>query len=96
MEKDKIRVYNNIDESPYFYEYKEYKFYFSSEFYQRNFRMRLESYVKEETYKLKNRYKILNTKFLKDLEEILYISLYKRIEKRGFRIYKYDIKIKEM
>ena len=96
MKKDKTRVYNNIDESPYVYEYNEYKFYFSSEFYARNFRLRLESYVKEEVYKLKNRYKILNTKFLEDLKEILYISLYKRIEKRGFRIYKYDIRIKEM
>lgn len=95
MEKEKI-VYNNIDESPYCLEYNEYKFYFSSEFYKRNFGLRLEPYVKEETYKLANRYKILNSKFLDDLKEVLYISLYKKIEKRGFRIYKYDIRIKEM
>ena len=95
MEKEKI-VYNNIDESPYCLEYKEYKFYFSSEFYKRNFSLRLEPYVKEETYKLANRYKISNSKFLDDLKEVLYISLYKKIEKRGFRIYKYEIRIKEI
>ena len=95
MEKEKI-VYNNIDESPYCFEYNEYKFYFSSEFYKRNFSIRLDQYVKEETYKLINRYKILNSKFLEDLKEVLYISLYKKIEKRGFRIYKYEIRIKEM
>ena len=39
-----------------------------------------------EKYKLINRYKIVNSRFLETLNEVLYISLYKKIEKRGFRI----------
>lgn len=86
MEQDQKVVYNNINESPYYFDYYNFRFYFSSSFYRRNFANRVEAYVREEKYKLINRYKIVNSKFLDTLNEVLYISLYKKIEKRGFRI----------
>lgn len=85
MESEKI-VYNNINESPYYFDYYNFRFYFSSAFYRRNFANRVEAYVKEERYKLINRYKIINSRFLDVINEVLYISLYKKIEKRGFRV----------
>ena len=87
MEVDKI-VYNNINESPYYFDYYNYRFYFSSAFYRRNFKNKIEDYVREEKYKLINRYKIINSCFLDVINEVLYISLYKKIEKRGFRVLK--------
>lgn len=87
MEKN-IIVYQNIEESPFFYQFENYKFYFSSQFYRRNFKNRIEAYIKEETYKIKNRYKIINDRFFDVLKEVLIISYYKKIEKRGFRVYK--------
>lgn len=94
MEADKI-VYNNINESPYFFDYKNYRFYFSSAFYRRNFKNKIESYVREEKYKLMNRYKIINPIFIDVINEVLYISLYKKIEKRGFRVLKDNLLYKE-
>lgn len=87
--KEKIpNVYQNIEESIYSYRYLNYEFYFSSQFYKRNFKLRLDQYIKQETYKLKNRYKTLNEEFIESLQEVLLIALYKQIEKRGFRVYK--------
>lgn len=86
--KKRINVYQDIEESPICCNYEEYEFYFSSAFYLRNFKEQLGSFLKVETLKLKNRYKIINSQFENLLKEVLLISLYKRIEKRGFRIYK--------
>lgn len=88
MEKEKI-VYQNIEESPFSYKYEDYEFYFSSQFYRRNFKKRLPLYLKEETFKIKNKYKIRNEEFvLIFFKEFLLITLYKKIEKRGFKILK--------
>ena len=81
MEKPKI-VYQNIEESPFSLKYEEFEFFFSSQFYKRNFKKRVDSYILEETYKIKNE------KFVAILKEVLLIALYKKIEMRGFRIYK--------
>lgn len=89
MEKEKI-VYNDIEESKFFLEYKDFTLYFSSAFYLRNFKLRFPSFLREETFKLKNRYKIINNEFIEFLEEILIIAYYKKVEKRGFRVYKND------
>ena len=91
----RINVFQNIEESTINYKFENYTFYFSSEFYKRNFRLRIEDFIKEETYKLKNRYQIKNKIFLENLKEVLIISLYKRIEKRGFRIYLNQERYKE-
>lgn len=87
MEKVKI-VYQNIEESPFSLKYDEFEFFFSSQFYKRNFKKRVEPFIMEETYKIKNRYKIRNEKFVANLKEVLLIALYKKIEMRGFRVYK--------
>lgn len=81
-------VYQNIDDSPYYLEIENFTFYFSSAFYLRNFKLKLPGYLREEEYKMRNRYKIVNSKFFDLLKEVLMISLYKKIEKRGFKIFK--------
>lgn len=94
MEKN-IIVYQNIEDSPFFFQYENYKFYFSSQFYRRNFMNRIDNYILEESYKIKNRYKIINDKFFEILKEVLLVSFYKKIEKRGFRIYINEERYKE-
>ena len=72
----------NLNESDYIFENEGFMFYFSSEFNKKRFIDQLNEYVKIETMKLQNRYNI-NIKF----DVMFMISLYKLIEKRGFRIY---------
>ncbi len=81
-------VYQNIDDSPYYLEIENFTFYFSSAFYQHNFKLKLPGYLREEEYKMRNRYKIINSEFFDLLKEVLMISLYKKIEKRGFKVFK--------
>lgn len=72
----------NLKESEYYFKYKGLRFYFSSEFYKNKFITEVENYIETETLKIQVKYNI-NINF-----DILFmISLYKKIEKRGFRIY---------
>ena len=71
----------NIEESKYFYTYKGLTFYFSSIFYLKKFEREIKNYIDSETKKLYNKYKV-NANY----ELMLSVALYKRIEKRGFRI----------
>lgn len=82
-------VYNDLNESNYTYKYKRYTFYFSSEFYLEKFKSEIDDYIKIETNKLK-------VKFRSEIiaEEFLAICLYKKIEKRGFKILYNDDEIK--
>ena len=91
MNEDLNKVYQDINESPYYVEIDDFTFYFSSDFYRKKFKNSVYSYVKEEEFKLRNRYHILNINFFNLLKEVLMISLYKKIEKRGFRVYKEDL-----
>lgn len=75
-------IYLNINESDYFFKHKGLIFYFSSEFYKKKFIDEIESYISTETLKLQGKYN-MNINF--DL--LFMISLYKKIEKRGFRVY---------
>lgn len=75
-------VYKNIDDSLYFFEYNCIKFYFSSSLYLEKFKQNYVKTIKEETLKLRLKYKC---NFIGD--EMILIMLYKKIEKRGFRIY---------
>lgn len=72
----------NLRESEYFYKYKGLIFYFSSEFYKKKFAENVANFIETETYKLQVKYNI-NINF----EIMFMISYYKKIEKRGFRIY---------
>lgn len=72
----------NLNESEYYFKYKGLVFYFSSEFYKNKFANEITNYNETETLKLQVKYNI-NINF-----DILFmLSLYKKIEKRGFRIY---------
>ncbi len=94
-ESQEVRVYQNIEESPIYYDYENFRFYFSSAFYRRNFKTRIDNYINEETYKIRNRYKIFNEKFFDLLKEVLLVSYYKKIEKRGFKVYLNEVRYKE-
>lgn len=71
----------NLNESEYYFKYKGIVFYFSSEFYRNKFANQVQDYIERETFKLQVKYD-MNIQF--DL--MFMISLYKKIEKRGFRI----------
>lgn len=80
-------IYNNINESNFSYTYKRFKFYFSSEFNKTRFKEKIENFINDEVIKLNQRYKVFDKRFNEILEEILLISFYKKIEKRGFLVY---------
>lgn len=75
------KVYNDINKSEYIYIFKDLIFYFSSEFYMNKFIRELDKYINDEELKLKIRY---NVNF--EIPSILALSLYKKIEKRGFKV----------
>ena len=75
-------IYYDLNESEYFFKYKGLIFYFSIEFYKKKFAEEISNFIETETFKLQVKYN-MNINF-----DILFmISLYKKIEKRGFRIY---------
>ena len=71
----------NLNESEYYFKYKGIVFYFSSEFYRNKFANQVQDFIERETFKLEVKYDI-NIQY--DL--MFMIALYKKIEKRGFRI----------
>lgn len=84
-------IYNNIEESKYSYIRGGLVFFFSSLSYRKKFIENVDKYVVEQEMKLQKRYGFQNAFTL-----YFMISLYKQIEKRGFKIYdsvrKKDIK----
>lgn len=70
-----------LTESPFFFEIYDLTFYFSCEYYKDKFINDYEYYLDLENSKLSYRYK-------SDVlaQEMLLLSLYKSIEKRGFRV----------
>lgn len=93
--KTKNGIYNNLNESEYIYEIENFVFYFSSKMYLEKFKQGKDEYIKEETLKINNKYNT-ETKF----NIMLLLSLYKKIEKRGFKIFdkvlNRDLKEKEV
>jgi YHS domain-containing protein len=71
----------NLKESKYQYEFKNFIFYFSSLLYLDKFKKNLDEYIVLETIKIKNKYKLHV-----DFSLFLAVALYKKIEKRGFRV----------
>lgn len=71
----------DLEESKYCYTYKNLTFYFSSRFYLRKFDNELEKFIDNETKKLYNKLKVRA-----DYSILLAVVLYKRIEKRGFKV----------
>lgn len=74
-------VYLEISESTYSAFAEGLIFYFSSKIYRDKFKKILNQYIKEETQKLYIKYGV---KF--DVKQELAVSLYKKIEKRGYRV----------
>lgn len=75
------RVFYELDKSPFFFKYNDFTFYFSSKFYKDKFEKEFKDYVKDETLKLNLRYKMITY-----ADEMVLLSLYKQIEKRGFKV----------
>lgn len=86
------KIYYNVPESVYFYTIYNIRLYFSSKFYLNKYRNEIESYINRESQKIKIRYK-LNI----NMNEILALTYYKKVEKRGFYAYNItkDKEIKE-
>lgn len=80
LTRNKIEL--DIKSSNYKYEYEDNIFFFSSELYLNKFITELPDYVYSESIKLKNKYKLNISCNL-----FLAVSLYRKIEKRGFYIF---------
>lgn len=75
-------IYYDINKSPYKFETIYFTFYFSSQFYLNKFKTNYYNYVTDEQNKLKVKLKN-NVDFIK----IFSLDYYKKVEKRGFRVY---------
>lgn len=76
--KTRRNIYYNLEESPYITKFNDFRFSFSSKFYQNKFEDTLASYIAEESTKFKNKYNVnIN------LTDLLAFNLYRKIEKRG-------------
>ena len=83
-------IYNDINESEYKITYDKLTFYFSSNFYLEKFTREYSNFIKDETMKFKIKYKCNAY-----IDEMLLLLLYKKIEKRGFRVLYNDTNIRE-
>ena len=84
------KIYKDLKESEYIFTFYDFKFYFSSKFYFNKFLKEYDSYIKNEIDKLKISFKcdvVANSPLL--------LLLYKRIEKRGFRVLYKGIELKD-
>ena len=76
-------IAKNLEESPYFYEYNDMIFYFSSQLHLNNFMKLIASEIDRFNVKTNNIYK---DKFNLEMQNLALIRLYAIIEKRGFFI----------
>ena len=74
-------IYNDLNESNYTFKYDKLVFYFSSQFYQEKFTREYSNFIKDETMKFKIKYKCNAY-----IDDMLLLLLYKKIEKRGFKV----------
>ena len=74
-------VYKDINESNYIFEYNKLKFYFSSLFYKEKFIKEHIDFIRDESMKLKIKFKCSIY-----CDEMILLLLYKKIEKRGFKV----------
>ena len=74
-------IYNDIEESVYNFKYDDMIFYFSSQFYKEKFEKEYITFLKEETDKL-----IVKFKCNVFADYLILLLLYRKIEKRGFRV----------
>ena len=74
-------IYNDINESIYTFKYDDLVFYFSSQFYLEKFIKDHINFIRDETMKLKIKFKCNIY-----CDEMILLLLYKKIEKRGFKV----------
>lgn len=70
-----------LEDSPFFFRIDDFMFYFSSNFYLEKFKKEYPEYLRNETLKLNVKYKMIVY-----ANEMLLLSYYKMIEKRGFKV----------
>lgn len=75
-------IYYDLNKSSLEAEYKRFKFIFSSNFYLNKFKKEIDEYVSIEKQKM-----YLKFRTFLESDEFLALSLYKKIEKRGFKAY---------
>lgn len=83
-------IYYDLNESVYNFQYDNLLFTFSSKFYLDKFKSEYNDYLKNETLKLKSKYNCILY-----CDEMLLLDLYKKIEKRGFKVLYDGVAIKE-
>ena len=83
-------IYNDIDKSDYIFEYDKLKFYFSSLFYKEKFIKEHINFIRDESMKLKIKFKCGVY-----CDEMILLLLYKKIEKRGFKVLYNNIPLRE-
>ena len=74
-------IFYDLKDSTYLYEVDNIKFYFSSKFYLHNFIQKLDDFIKNEEMKF-----LVNYKININADLLFMITLYRKIEKRGFRV----------
>ncbi len=77
------KVYNDLKESPFKVDFEGFELYFSSAFHRNKFKKNINDYIKEETLKFQNRYKVNIT-----MQDVFIIAYYKKCETRGFRVFR--------
>ena len=74
-------IYYDLNDSTYTLKVEGLTFYFSSKFYLEKFTREYSNFIKDETMKFKIKYKCNAY-----IDEMLLLLLYKKIEKRGFKV----------
>ena len=74
-------VFYELNDSPFFLRIDDFMFTFSSKLYKDKFIKNYKEYIRNETLKLNVKYNSLVY-----ADEMLLLSLYKKIEKRGFYV----------
>lgn len=83
-------IYHSLDESEYTFKYDNLTFVFSSKLYLTKFMGIYKEYLKEQTARMESEYRCT---FYAD--ELILINLYRKIEKRGFRVLYFDELLEE-
>lgn len=74
-------IYHDIEKSKYIFIYDHLTFYFSAPLYLSKFKERYIDYIKIETSKFNSRFRMNIF-----ADELLLLELYRKIEKRGFKV----------